>query len=96
MYTPTSGDVILNDCSVGRTNGQTLNISSPPLHVDEGNIEIGIIEDNSSINLLSPTTSTSQHHPVINSINTKVIGNTPLGVVHYENLLQPSAKTARL
>ena len=90
LYSPTNGDVVLNECTIGRANSQTLSISSPPIHVDEGNLEIGIIEENSPINILSPTTTTSQHHPAVNSISTKAIDNTTLGVIHYENLLESS------
>ena len=88
LYSPANGDVILSDCNIHPTSAhQSLNIAPQSIHVDDGNLQIGIIEGNSSINLLSPTTTTTVHSQIGSSKSNKVIGNTALGVVHYETLL---------
>ena len=56
LYNPSNGDVILNDCNIHPSSTtQSLNLSPHPINLDEGNLQIGIIEGNSSssINLLT-------------------------------------------
>ena len=84
LYSAPNGDIIPQDCSLGSTTGPSLNISPPTIHVGEGNLEIGIIGDNSTISLLSPSSIPSS------SISSKLIGHTSLGVIHYETALHPS------
>ena len=95
LYSPTNGDIILNDCNIQPASSgggiQSLITSQPIPIVDEHNLQLEIIDANSStINLLSPTTTTTsvQNH-IGNTISTKVVGNNSLGVVQYENLIHP-------
>ena len=86
LYNPANGDVVLNDCDLEQTvvRQSALNIEHQPIHLNEGSYTI---EGNSSINLLSPGTTTSVLSNVPNSITTKVLGHTSLGVVEYEHFL---------
>ena len=96
LYSPTNGDIILNDCNIQQSAGgvttQSLITSHPIPLVDDRSLQLEIIDANSSINLLSPTTTAASVQSEIgNTISTKVIGNNSLGVVHYENLIQAAS-----
>ena len=94
LYSPTNGDIVLNDCSIPITSSsggiQSLISSQPIPIVDERNLQLQIIDANSSsINLLSPsTTAATVENHIGNTISTKVVGHNSFGVVQYENLLQ--------
>ena len=96
LYSPTNGDIILNDCNVQQSAGgvttQSLITSHPIPLVDDRSLQLEIIDAHSSIGLLSPTTTaTSVQTEIGNTISTKVVGNTSLGVVQYENLIHAAS-----